>query len=55
MKPSSLNDTNYSLHNTDNFKQLLDYNPTEILIKYNALITEYLNYFVENNKIKNKN
>lgn len=55
MKPSSLNDTNYSLHNTDNFKQLLDYNPTEILIKYNELITEYLNYFVENNKIKNPN
>jgi|LakMenEpi03Aug12_release.lakeMendotaPanAssembly.Ray.scaffolds.fasta_scaffold469557_2 hypothetical protein len=55
MKPSSLNDTNYSLHNIDNFKQLLDYNPSEILIKYNELITEYLNYFVENNKIKNPN
>jgi hypothetical protein len=55
MKPTSINDTNYSLHNTDNFKQLLDYNPSEILTKYNELLTEYLNYFIENNKIKNPN
>jgi hypothetical protein len=55
MKPTSINDTNYSLHNTDNFKQILDYNPTEILTKYNELLNEYLNYFIENNKIKNPN
>lgn len=55
MKPTSINDTNYSLHNTDNFKQLLHYNPSEILIKYNELLNEYLNYFIENNKIKNPN
>ena len=47
--------SNYSLHNTDNFKQILDYNPNEILTKYNELLNEYLNYFIENNKIKNPN
>ena len=55
MKPSSINDTNYSLHNTDNFKKIINYNSCEILTKYNDLITEYLNFFVENNKIKNPN
>jgi hypothetical protein len=55
MKPTSINDTNYSLHNTDNFKQTLDCNSCEILTKYNELLHEYLNYFVENNKIKNPN
>ena len=53
MKPTSINDTNYSLHNTDNFKKTLDYSSSEILIKYIELLTEYLKYFFENSKIKN--
>ena len=52
MKPISINDTNYSLHNTDNFKKTLDYNSNEILSKYSDLLTEYLKFFFENNKIK---
>jgi hypothetical protein len=55
MKPISINDTNYSLHNTDNFKKTLDYNSNEILSKYSDLLTEYLKFFFENNKIKNPN
>ena len=42
MKPISINDTNYSLHNTDNFKKTLDYSSNEILSKYSDLLTEYL-------------
>ena len=53
MKPISINDTNYSLHNTDNFKKTLDYSSSEILIRYIELLTEYLKYFFENSKIKN--
>ena len=55
MKHSPINDANFALHNTDNFKKSLDYGSSEILMKYNDLITEYLNYFFENNKIKNTN
>ena len=47
MKPISINDTNYSLHNTDNFKKTLDYNSNEILSKYSDLLTEYLKFFFE--------
>lgn len=50
-----INDANYALHNIDNFKKSLDYSSSEILAKYIDLVTEYLNYFFENNKIKNTN
>ena len=55
MKHTSINDANYSLQNMDNFKQSFDCSSSEILTKYIKLVTEYLNYFFENNKIKTSN
>jgi hypothetical protein len=55
MKHTSINDANYSLQNMDNFKQSLDCISSEILTKYIKLVTEYLIFFFENNKIKTPN
>jgi hypothetical protein len=57
MKPTIIttNDANYSLHNIDNFKKFMETNQSDILNKYIEIITEYLIFFLANNKIKNKN
>ena len=50
----SLKDTNYSLHNIENYKKQLDYEIGFITNKYVELIIEYYKFIVENIKIKNK-
>ena len=43
----------YSLHNVENYKTSMQYSTSEILNKYNLLITEYLNFIIESINAKN--
>ena len=43
----------YSLHNVENYKTSMQYSTSEILNKYNLLITEYLNFIIESINVKN--
>jgi hypothetical protein len=53
---NSVNQNNsfYSLQNIENYKQDFNYSTIEIILKYNLLINEYLNFIYENIKLKNK-
>ena len=46
---------NFSLFNSENYKNFLECNLTEIVNKYTELIIEYSKFIQENIKIKNKN
>ena len=48
-----MNNNNYSLVNTNNYKKKLNYDIPSILDKYLKILIEYLKYVLENNKIKN--
>jgi hypothetical protein len=54
MKTDVLKDTNYSLHNIENYKKQLDYEVGFLANKYFELIIEYYKFIIENIKIKNK-
>ena len=47
--------SHYSLHNVDNYKNILSYSTNDILNKYNLLVLEYLNFMIESVNIKNNN
>jgi hypothetical protein len=47
-------DSNYSLHNIDNYKKELTADLNEVIIKYFNLLIEYYKFITENIKIKNK-
>jgi hypothetical protein len=53
MKTNLNEDNNYSLHNIENFKKMLDTNINDVVNKYNELIIEYLKFILDNIKIKN--
>lgn len=54
MKYSSDNDSSYSLHNVDNFKNTLTINVNVVMEKYINLIIHYLKFVIETLKIKKK-
>jgi hypothetical protein len=56
MSQSTTNkETNFSLHNADNYKKDLDSSSLEIVDKLSYLILEYLKFIFENITIKNNN
>ena len=54
MKYSSDNESSYSLHNVDNFKNTLTINVNVVMEKYINLIIHYLKFVIETLKIKKK-
>lgn len=48
-------DNNYSLQNSENYKQTIDCKIGEITKKYGELLVEYVNFIYENIKNKNSN
>ena len=52
---NSNKDSNYLLHNLENYKKNIDEEPNEITKKYIDLILEYFKFIIENIKIKNIN
>ena len=55
MKSTNTNkETNYSLHNLENYKKELNADVNEIMQKYFNLLVEYYKFIIENIKIKNK-
>ena len=46
-------DNNYSLNNSDNYKNTIECNLGEVTKKYGELLIEYLNFICENIKVKN--
>ena len=53
MKGCLTNENNYLLNNSDNFKKDFDTDISYITKKYYELVSEYLKFIIENNKIKN--
>lgn len=51
---SNITSTQYSLQLVENFYPEISDSLTDILYKYKLLITEYLNFFIENIKMSNK-
>jgi hypothetical protein len=47
-------DSNYSLHNIENYNKELNTNTNEIIKKYLNLLVDYYKFIIENIKIKNK-
>lgn len=47
-------DSNYSLHNIDNYKKELTSDLNQVITKYFNLLIEYYKFITENTKIKNK-
>lgn len=55
MKSTIINkESNYSLHNLENYKKELNADVNEIIQKYFNLLVEYYKFIIENIKIKNK-
>lgn len=46
-------DSNYSLHNSENYKSELECDVSEVIRKYSLLIIEYFKFIVENIKMRN--
>lgn len=46
-------ENNYSLHNSENYKNILDCDVSEVIRKYSMIIVEYFKFIIENIKIKN--
>ena len=46
--PSVISELQYSLHNSENFNDLLKYSSREITEKYILVIKEYLKFSIEN-------
>lgn len=55
MKTLSKKETNYSLHNNENYKKDLDYEISEITEKITELLIDYFKFIVENIKVKQNN
>jgi len=51
---SSNKETNFSLHDIDNYKKELETSSSEIVVTISSLIIEYLKFIFENISIKNK-
>ena len=49
---SVINELQYSLHNSENFNDLLKYSAREITEKYILVIKEYLKFAIENISLK---
>ena len=49
------NNNNYSLRNIDNFKQELNVEISEVILKYSFLLIDYFKLIIDNIKFKNKN
>jgi hypothetical protein len=46
-------ENNYSLHNSENYKNVLDGEVSDVIRKYSMIIVEYFKFIIENIKIKN--
>jgi hypothetical protein len=46
-------ENNYSLHNSENYKNVLDGDVSDAIRKYSMIIVEYFKFIIENIKIKN--
>jgi hypothetical protein len=55
MKTISKKETNYSLHNNENYKKELDYEVGEIREKITELLIDYFKFIIENIKDKQNN
>jgi hypothetical protein len=55
MKTISKKETNYSLHNNENYKKELDYEVGEIREKITELLIDYFKFIIENIKAKQNN
>ena len=53
MKSQGNTENIYSLHNTDNFNEILDISVIDVMNKYTELIIEYLKFIFENIKVQN--
>jgi hypothetical protein len=53
MKGCLTNETNYLLNNNDNYRKDFNTDISYITKKYYELVSEYLKFIIENNKIKN--
>ena len=51
---TSNKETNYSLHDTDNYKKEFEPSSSEIVVTISSLVTEYLKFIFENITIKKK-